>query len=342
MFCVECGKEGATYESLCAQCFLSRNRFTEIDEYIDLTRCAHCLEFLIDGRWKRFQSIEDAAAEVAVRSINVRRGSEIKSVEVAVDPLDSSNFRVSIEMTLQMEDLIKTEHLVTTVRVKGASCPKCSKIKGSYFESILQVRCRDRSLRREEKESILEQIEDMVERAASENRELFISKVEELHGGLDVYLSSNNLGRSLSKELAAAYGAETKESSSLIGQKDGREMYRITFLVRLPAYQLHDIISLDGVLHQVEGISSTNTRLRKLSDHQHVTMQNHDLENVRVKGTESDIMEAVIVSESEDEIQVMHPITYGIVELRKPKDFQVEGDAVKVFSHDGELFLVPY
>jgi nonsense-mediated mRNA decay protein 3 len=342
MFCVECGKEGATYESLCAQCFLSRNRFTEINEYIDLTRCAHCHEFIIDGKWRSFGSVEDAAADIAKRSVKVRNGSTITSVEVAVNPLDRSNFEVSIEMILQIEDLVKTEHLVTTVRVKGASCPKCSKIKGSYFESILQVRCRDRSLDRGDKELILEQIEDMVERAASENRELFISKLEELHGGFDVYLSSNNLGRMISKELAAAYGAETKESSSLLGKKDGKDVYRITFLVRLPAYQLHDIISLDGKLHLVEGISATNTRLRKLSDHQHVTMQNRDLESVRVKGTESDIMEAVVVSESADEIQVMHPITYGTVELRKPKDFQVEGDAVKVYSHDGELFLVPY
>ena len=247
-----------------------------------------------------------------------------------------------MEITLKMKDLIKTENLVTIVRVKGASCPKCSKIKGSYFESILQVRCRDRSLDRGVKELILEQIEDMVERAAFENRDLFISKIEELHGGFDVYLSSNNLGRMISKELAAAYGAETKESSSLVGKKDGKDVYRITFLVRLPAYQLQDIISLDGELHLVEGISPTNTRLRKLSDHQHMTMQNRDLDNVRVKGTESDILEAVIVSESANEIQVMHPITYGTVELKKPKDFQVKGDAVKVFSHDGELFLVPF
>jgi nonsense-mediated mRNA decay protein 3 len=342
MFCVECGKEGATYESLCAQCFLSRNRFTEIAEHIDLTRCAHCLEFIIDGKWRPFGSVEDAAADIAVRSVKVRSGSIIKSVEVVVNPLDRSNFEVSMEMTLQMEDLVKTENLVTIVRVKGASCPKCSKIKGSYFESILQVRCRDRSLDRGDKERILEQIEDMVERAAFENRDLFISKIEELHGGFDVYLSSNNLGRSLSKELAAEYGAETKESSSLVGKKDGKDVYRITFLVRLPAYQLHDIISLDGKLHLVEGISSTNTRLRKLSDHQHVTIQNRDLENVRVKGRESNIMEAVIVSESAGEIQVMHPITYGTVELRKPMDFEVKGDAVKVFSLDGELFLIPY
>lgn len=342
MFCVECGKEGKTYDSLCAQCFLSRNRFTEIDDHIDLTRCSHCLEFLIDGDWASFNTMEEAVADIAVRSIKVRDRASVESIEVDVRPLDRNNYEAAMGVVVEVEDLKKAENLVATIRVKGASCPKCSKIMGSYFESIIQVRTRDRSMSDEEKDAILSEIEEIVERASEDNRDLFISRLEELHGGFDVYLSSNNLGRSISRELAAAHGAETKESSSLVGKKEGKDVYRITFLVRLPAYRLHDVISYEGEMYFVEAVSSGSTRLRDLIRHQQLTLPNSDLEKAKVRARESDILEAVVVSESEGELQVLHPITYRTVEVKRPLGFRTQGDTVRVFSHEGELYLIPH
>lgn len=342
MFCVECGKEGKTYDSLCAKCFLSRNTFTEIDDHIDLIRCSHCLEFLIDGEWASFDTMDEAVADIAVRSMKVRGRASVESVEVGVKPLDRNNYEATIKVVVEVEDLKKAENLAATIRVKSASCPKCSKIMGSYFESIIQVRTRGRSMSDEEKDSILNEIEDIVERASEDNRDLFISKLEELHGGFDVYLSSNSLGRSISRELAAAHGAETKESSSLVGKKEGKDVYRITFLVRLPAYQLHDVISYGGELYFVEAISSSSTRLRGLIRHQQLTLPNSNLEKAKVQARESDLLEAVVVSETEGELQVLHPITYHTFEMKRPLGFRTQGDTVLAFSHDGELYLIPH
>ena len=339
-FCVECGKEGPVYEGLCPECFLNRNRFTEIDDHLDLMCCGHCSDCLVSGSWRKFQDLEEAAAEMAVHSMKVRKDAHLGKVEVSVNTLDANNLEVVISVEVTFRDLSKWEELETTVRVKGTSCPRCSKIMGSYFESIIQVRSRDRKMEQGEKEEVLGEIEDRVERAAVDNRDLFISKIEELHGGFDVYLSSNSLGRSIAKELVAMYGAETKESSSLVGKKEGKDVYRITFLVRLPAYRLHDIIAHEGEMYIVDGISSMSTRLRKLSDHSPVTIQNQDLEKARVRGRENDLMDAVVVSETETEVQVMHPITYMTFELRKPPGLSI-GDSVRVFSYEGELYLVP-
>jgi len=341
MFCVECGREGPLYEGLCAECFLTRNRFTEIDEHLNLMRCGHCSDYLVQGQWMKFDDVEAAAVEFATSSMNVRSDSSLGGVEVAVDRLDGNNLRVHITAEAKFMDLSKREELTTTVRVKGTSCPRCSKIMGSYFESILQVRSRERSMGREEKVGVLEEIEDRVEREAIDNRDLFISRVDELHGGFDVYLSSNSLGRAIARQLTAMHGAEMKESSSLVGKREGKDVYRITFLVRLPAYRLSDIISHEDGLFLVDAISSTSTRLRGLADHVPLVAHNKDLKKARVRGRERDVMDAVVVSETEEELQVLHPVTYMTVELRKPAGFSVSGGSVRVFSHEGELYLVP-
>ncbi len=341
MFCVECGREGPLYDGLCAECFLKKNRFTEIDDHLDLMRCSHCSAFLVGGEWKDFEELEQAASELAVGSMRVRRDASLGEVELTVTPLDRNNLRVEIGVEVLFQDLSKLEDLSTTVRVKRTSCPRCSKMMGSYFESIIQVRSRDRKMDPEEKEEVLRAIEEGVERVASANRDLFISKVEELHGGFDVYLSSNSLGRSITKELAAMYAAETKESSSLVGKREGKDVYRITFLVRLPAYRIHDIVSYHGRIYWVEGISAQSTRLRGLSDHSSVTFSNDDLKAAKVRGREEDIMEAVLVSQTDQEVQLLHPMNYATVEVKKPPGYSAMDDVVSVFCFEEELYLVP-
>lgn len=338
MFCVECGREGEVYDGLCAACFLERNRFTRMPTKIDLRQCAHCLEFMIGGGWRPFDSLEEAAIRAALDGIEVRADASLGEVKVDVLPEDGSNLRVSIDAEVWARGLVKHETLQTTVRVKRTSCPRCSKIKGSYFESIIQVRARDRAMDREEKLEVLEEVERRV--SASGDRDQFISKVEELHGGFDVYLSSTSLGGRLIRELTALYGAERKESSSLVGVKQGKEVYRVTHLLRLPAYRQGDIVLFRSAPHLVEAIASNRTRLLRLHDHLRLSVDNKDLHDSRVIGHPSDVREAVVVSEGREELQVLHPVTYLTVEVRRPGGMEV-GETVRVFLHDGELFMLP-
>lgn len=339
MFCVECGSEGPLYEGLCESCFLHKNQFTLVPKTVDLLRCNHCLEFLIGGSWHRYTSLEEALADAI--PIQVRIGAEVTGIQINITPQDMRNYGVELEITVRVYDLEKKERHRTLVRLKGTSCPRCSRIKGSYFESIIQVRSRNRHLDRDEMDELMGHIERRVESAAEQSREMFISKVEELHGGFDVYLSSNSLGRAIARELAAMHGAEFKESSSLVGKKEGKDVYRMTFLVRLPTYRLGDIVSFQQSLYRIEAISRTATRLQELRTHERITISNADLENVRVKGSEKDLMDAVVVSETEEELQLLHPVSYVVIEVKKPNGFKVNGETVKVFSHEGDLYLVP-
>jgi nonsense-mediated mRNA decay protein 3 len=341
MFCVRCGREGSTYESLCVECFLENARFTTVADHVDLQRCAYCGDYLIKGKWIKHPAIEEAAREAAVRAITVKKGADLTKTKTEVEAADKNNYRVRMRAAVEYSDLTLEEELETIVRIKGAMCPRCSKIVGNYYESIIQVRGRGRKLNDRQKEHYLHEIDSKVEAAKEENREMFVSKVEEVPGGLDFYLSSISLGKSLSKELADRAGAEVKESSTLVTQKEGKDVYRVTFLVRLPSYMRGEIILLEDRPHLVLQIASSTTKLLNLKTHEPVNVSNAELYEARLIGRREDILDAIVLTDSKREVQVMNPRTYATVEIRKPPGYTVQGETVRVFVHEEDVYLVP-
>lgn len=69
-------------------------------------------------------------------------------------------------------------------------------------------------------------------------------------------------------------------------------------------------------------------------------MTNVDLRNVKVVGTKEDVKEAVVLGEGRRELQLMHPVTFETMDVRKPQGFERKGDTIKVFLHEGELYII--
>lgn len=340
MFCVRCGREGSTYESLCVECFLENVRFASITDHVDLMQCYHCKEFQIKNRWKKM-SLDEAIREVATDGIVVRRGAEIVHVRSDVNEADPRNYHVRISAEVEYSGLKLKEELHTIVRLKNTVCPRCSKIIGNYYESIIQIRGRERKLSEGQKERIFTALRKRVDEAQEENREMFISKLEEVPGGFDAYLSSISLAKAISKELGDRFGAEVKESSTLVTQKDGKDVYRVTYLVRLPSYLRGEVVSLKGKPHLVISIASNSTKLLNLKTHEPINIPNADLYEVRVLAHKKDILDSVVLTETAKEIQIMHPINFKTIEVRKPPGFKHEDETVKVIVHEEETYLLP-
>jgi len=340
MFCVKCGREGKTYGALCPECFLQANRFTSMPEVLDLNTCAHCGDHLMGRKWKHYDAEEDAVKDLAADSVSLRQDARMAELEISAERTDPKNYRVRAIAHLLHEDLDVTEALETTVRVRRNVCPKCNKIHGNYFESIVQIRPSGKRFSEEEREAVLERAIALVDSMAKDSRDAFVAKVTQVHGGYDVYVSTIALGRMLSRDLVSTYGAEYKESSSLQGQKDGRDIYRVTYLVRLPPYRVRDIVLIDGRLYMVHSTGPQSAKLRDLRSNELLTAMNQDLREVRVVGTSADILDAVVLTETEREYQIMHPVTYRTVEIKHPRGFERRGDTVKVFLYEGELYFI--
>ncbi|OPY33846.1 MAG: NMD3 family protein [Methanomassiliicoccales archaeon PtaU1.Bin124] len=343
-FCVKCGAEGPVFDSVCEACFLEGKRFSRIADHVNLLQCVHCKEYAIDNKWIIHETIEGAAEEIAIDSVEVVKDAKVEEITASVLAADQANYRVHIDITMNVKGLIVEEELDTIVRLKNSVCGRCSKIKGSYFESIIQIRSRERKLKEKEVDDVLDRIDRMVCEASADNRDIFVTKVDRMvggAGGADVYLSSNSFGKIISRDLADQYGAEVKDTAKLLTQKEGRDVYRVTYLVRLPAYRFGDVIMFRKKMYLVGPMRTSGSRLTDMKTGETINYSHIDLTDAKVIGQREDMKDAIVLMDSNREVQILHPVSMKPIELRKPNKFEVKGETVKVFLHEDEIYLIP-
>ena len=234
MFCVECGREGPTVEGLCADCFRKRNPLVRPPETVDVVTCVEC------GRIETAQGWARVELEIAIPSLLRER--------VPVDPRaqrvtfthvsrqeDPRNFDLAVKAAARFGELDVVEAFRIRLRVKNGLCPTCNRKRSKYYEGIVQLRAEERPLNAEERDRLVAFVQAAVARRAAKGEELFISKIEDVRGGADVYLSSNTVARSIARELADEMRGTLGSSAKLFGrEKTGKDLYRVTYVVRIP------------------------------------------------------------------------------------------------------------
>jgi len=226
MFCVECGREGPTYGGLCSTCYGKRRTLLRPPERVDLLQCVHCDRFELDKEWVEVPLEEGCRVAILSKS---RLDKEVRKVTLTATSRneDERNLLVAVKASLSVEDFFVTRRFETRVRIQGATCPACGRRRGMYYEAILQFRASSGRLPDDLAKETSRYVEDAV--AADPNQ--FITKVESVRGGLDFYLSSNSMAKTIAKAYRD-WGAETRSSAKVFGQKEGKELYRVTYLVR--------------------------------------------------------------------------------------------------------------
>lgn len=341
MFCVKCGNDTEyTIDGLCMDCFLDGREIITIPAYLDLERCTNCLEFRIDGSWKSLE-LQDAVEDTASDNLMVINEATVLEIATGAAELDPRNYHVDVEVTTDVEGHVSTGSCSTTVRIKNTVCKRCSRQLGNYYEATLQIRAGGKSLDDKIRDEIVRKVRDEVEQMARNNRQLFITSVTEVTGGVDMLLSSISMGRTLARNLESTYGAEFKESSKLVGKTaDGEDLYRLTYLVRLPEYHVNDVVRYHDVPYKLLSIGKNGMRLLNLRNHSETTVKRNDTKAVRSLSQYDELKDATVVSRSDNEIQVLDPADYSTKDLLAPNGNEV-GDTVKVISYDDVLYYVP-
>ena len=340
MFCVKCGKEEETFNGLCIDCFLDGKQLITLPVHIDLERCANCEEFRINGQWVK-ETTATAAEDAAIPKISAIDGLRIIDVGATAEELDERNFHVTADVNGELCGRVVTATADAVVRMKNNVCRKCSRQLGNYYEATLQIRSGSKELSDLLRDETVRYVRDRIENISSMNRQIFLTKVEEVQGGVDMLLSSISLAKSLAKELSDTYGAETKESSKLVGKTtDGSDMYRMTYLVRMPEYHLNDVVIFEENVYKLSGITKGGGKLTRLGDFHVSSIRRSQMADIKVHTPNDRLMEATVISRSAGEVQILHPINYSTVDIRIPGDADT-GDSVKVADIDGTLFFVP-
>jgi nonsense-mediated mRNA decay protein 3 len=321
MFCVECGKKVSdTIDGLCSRCYVKKHRLFDLPGIIDVTMCPVCNRCKIDTGWQHeppeqmIQAfLEAKAQEAPVTGVSVHR----------------DNNRVTCQGTFRGEAVTETTTL--DIRMHKEMCQQCARLKGGYFEAILQVRKNGGDITQEEKNIA----DDIVARRVIEERGTYVSKRVEHPTGIDYYIGDRGSASLAAKTVKQAFNGTMDISSSLVGRRDGQDVYRDTIIVRIPAYQRGSYVELDDTLYRVMD-TGKRVGLLDLRTGQRRPVYDDEMKDATVIDAEP--REAVVLSRQAGEVQVLHPETYDTVVLTVPEGMDI-GDTITVITWKETLYL---
>lgn len=223
-FCPKCGENtDDLYGSrgLCQSCYQDEYDFIDLPDEITVEQCPSCGYTRIGPYWRR---LEDD--ELVFHAIKKHMDDDL-DVEVGYRRRDEHTITVDVHLTKTVDGDTLTQTLHTTIILhREDNCTPCDRYYSGYFTSIFQ-------LRGEHTQEALEQLLDEAERKHDEDRRAYISRIDKVKNGYDLYVSKKKLSEHLLRYMQDKYKVVADTSSSLWGEIKGEKVYRKTVLCRI-------------------------------------------------------------------------------------------------------------
>lgn len=306
---------------------------------MDIFTCSKCLAYKYKNTW-----LDVTFQEILERFIrdNFQISNELKNLKIDTK-CDDKDRNIECEIIISgflNDHEIKETHLLN-VRLKTIVCDICSKQFGGYYEAILQIRA-NKKLFKDELEKIRLFVEKYVVSLREKgNRGLFITDIGKDPGGIDFFLSEKGPAYTIAKKIQEKFGGEIKQSSSNIGMKDSRQIYRMTYLVRLLPYKKGNFIFHNDSYFYINQIKGNRIHVIEMNNWNENIFEEKQLQKIDIIGGTELIKEMIKVSQSSDEIQVMDSKNYKTYDLKKPKEIDIKASSVKVVHLRDKFFLFP-
>jgi nonsense-mediated mRNA decay protein 3 len=153
-------------------------------------------------------------------------------------------------------------------------------------------------------------------------------------------MGSMNASRQVCRLIISELGGNFSESPKLVGMKDGKNLYRITFAVRLPEFRPGDVIRFRGRVIQIRS-SGKKVNGISLEDGSRYISTPEDLKGAEKIANIADAALTVLVSIEEHAILVLDPETYETVAIKKPVSFNANaGSEIPVLKTAYGIFAL--
>jgi len=341
-FCARCGEP--TENGLCRRCRMMETEPFTFDERVIHTYCPSCGAVKNNGKiWSDSErEREEVDRDLAMKA--VRLHPDLMDVR-----FDLRVREVSVNRSLAMIGISGTLYGYPVqgearVRItwKKEQCDRCNRISGSYYEGIVQIRATDRHLTLYEQEAAVRLANSIEEELLDAGDRLsYISQLEETRDGVDVIVGSQHIGLLIAQGLVNQFGGRYTTHPKLVGEKAGRPLYRITYLVRLPRYRHGDVVEVEGKYCRVQSSDGKRLQVTDLLDGRTRTIREDEIS--REIGNASEALSALVVYADGGMIGLMDPDTCETVEvpLVDWRRHRIEtGDQVRVLRDRDRLVLL--
>jgi len=341
MYCVDCGKDKPIFrDGSCLDCYLKNHQFTHGPDVFHIPVCNYCGGYKYKSTWKK-QSFEDVVKRYVKNAFSF--SPELKDIQISLDCHDEEdNIFCKVTITSKIDDETVSEDHYVEMRLKPNVCDICSKQFGGYHEAILQIRSSEKKMSEQQKQSIEQFLDTIVHSMHQKgNRKLFITDKNYEKTGIDYLLSDKQAAASIIKKAQEEFSGEITVSSSNVGMNDGKQVYRMTYLLRLPGFDKHSILVKDDRLFFVTSLSNNTAHVIDLKTWNNHTFAVKDFDKATAYDYDDLVQDMIVVSQTDDEIQVMDKKIYSITIVNKPKKVNFASDQISVVRYDDSFFLLP-
>lgn len=342
--CPVCGQlSDYKIEGKCKDCFLQSIILASIPRVVHTTICPMCGAFKKSGSWvESNDEIEEIINNTINKELKFLPDSEDIQVSIEFADINPLLYQAHIKVDGNIKGVKAHTELNSEIRVIKETCDACSRLSGGYYESIIQIRAEGRFPDEDEVEKVLELVYEVVERQKLKGDRLsFISKEEQLHEGTDVYIGSNSTAKQICRMAGERFGCKYSESPTLSGKKDGKDLYRITYSLRLPRLMPGDIINIDGKTVLVRHSGKRTSGLFLDSGMEFVDNTDRLKDSKKISSIKYAVP-VVLLSIENDTVQVMHPKTFRPVTLKKPAYLSVKGgEEIRGVIIGDDIFTLP-
>lgn len=343
------GSPNGQQARLCDACYFESFDLVDAPEDLVVRLCARC------GAVKRGEQWIDVGAEdytdVAIEETTETLGIHVEAsnVEWVVEPeqIDQNTIHMHCYFSgIVRETVVEAEHDVR-VRFSRETCTRCSRIAGEYYASTVQLRATDDRTPTAEETARATEIarERVAKREATGDRNAFITEINERPEGMDVRLSTTQLGRTVADHIQRELGGTVTDSQTLVTEdEDGNEVYRVTYAVRLPPYPAGTIIKPQDDDPVLVRSAHGNLKGERLTTGERYEADAEDgLDpDARRLGDTTDAQETTLVAVEDDyAVQVLDPDTYEAKTIPRPSYLDPDTDTVFVLKHTEGLHVLP-
>ena len=318
-FCIACGSPPPlTSERLCENCLRTRTVFSQVSERIQQHRCAKCGMHEVEKRWVRIE--DEELGELRLReNLGVTEGATAVTVDMAYQPIDDRTARLHVTVDGELEGYKFEDQHEVLLQTSNAVCPSCTRKAGAYFEATMQLRSAGRRLSEEELKDLRGTLDELLDELESDPM-FFVTKEGPVTGGWDLQLGSKALARTWARRLVRRFGGTTKETSTLVGMREGSEVTRLTLSYRKQAYGLGDVIRLKREYWLVSAWQKDGPKIRRLDRNERTGVTWRDMEKATVVSKSDDQFIVDILNRDSSGAEVMDPNDYRVVTVALPYD----------------------